>query len=86
MDTQLLTEFSKFGALGLAFAVLLFWILRTFDKTGAELTRRNDQLATLVENNTSAMVALKNTLDSRPCIVEGENVAAKGRGLREMRA
>jgi hypothetical protein len=69
VDPTTWIELAKVGGPILAIAVvLLFVTLRDKDRMAAELRELNAVLRGLVENNTAAMVSMRDLLDGRPCL------------------
>lgn len=70
---ELLTALGQYGALGIIAAVLLY-MNSTHQKQMAErLSGLENKMMQIIENNTTAMTMLKQTLDNKPCLLERPN-------------
>lgn len=65
----ILSEFVKFGPFALLAAWLIFKAMGDKDRMATQLQELNDELRQLVQNNTAALVSVKDALKSRPCLI-----------------
>jgi len=73
----LFIEFAKYGPVALVCGVLLWQSIKTNDRLGKRLDLNNDALVDLVKKNTSAWLALCDTLDRRPCLQGDKGLKAR---------
>lgn len=82
----ILTEFVKFGPFALLAAWLVWKTLGDKDRMAAQLQDLNAELRQLVQNNTAALVSVKDALKSRPCLVGESRVDGMCKANQQDRA
>jgi hypothetical protein len=85
----ILTEFVKYGPFALLAAWLVWKTLGDKDRMSEQLNSLNIELRQLVQNNTSALVSVKDALKARPCLAgeaRVEGMCRPGAGIAGERA